>query len=502
MKLGIRGKTLGGMLLIALLGLASGVVGIQSINTIANAATYLYEQLTLPIEQLSGLAEHVQRIRGDMTAAIVEKDDLERVDIHINSSARALNQTAEDLAAYRKVIGTSEALAELEGHQKDFAAACSSMIKLLEQRQFAEAQAWLLGDWNKSYDALSKQLDDMIAAKIEDGERVEHANEALEKNSLTFLIILSAVALVVSIVIALLITGSVMKVLASVDDSASNVTAGTEQISATSQAMAQGSNEQAASVEEVSASIEELSSTIRQNADNASQTEKIATKSALNARESGEAVRQTLTAMKNIAERVMVIQEIARQTNLLSLNASIEAARAGDHGRGFAVVAAEVQKLAERSQSAAKEIEALSRDSLGVAEKAGTMLGELLPEIQRTADLVSEINAASSEQASGVEQINGAIQQLNTVVQQNAASSEELAATSEELASQAMVMRDAVIFLKTGRQGSDAPSAPVRQQRLSNPGSRLVSAPGNAGRKEVRIKLGDPDLEDKDFERF
>lgn len=457
MTIGIRGKTLGGMMLIALLGLIVAVVGMVNLKAVDDADTFLYEKATLGIEYMGVISTTVQRLRANLTATLVEIDDPERVSYYTGRAATFIDDVGTAEKNYTTTFADANderAFNEYLILSEDFKADCRELIALITKGQVDQAKAFLLGEFRKSYDPLNTKIDEIVKFNVENGASTSAANTALAGFSMLLMAILAGVAMVTSIILALLISNSVMKVLAQVDESANNVTVGTEQISTTSQSLAQGSNEQAASVEEVSASIEELSSTIRQNADNASQTEKIAAKSALSAKDSAEAVGQTLQAMRSIAERVVVIQEIARQTNLLSLNASIEAARAGDHGRGFAVVASEVQKLAERSQSAAKEIEALSKDSLSVAERAGTMLQELQPEIQKTADLVSEINAASSEQASGVEQINSAIQQLNTVVQQNAAGSEELAATSEELASQSMLMREAVIFLRTGQKGS------------------------------------------------
>jgi methyl-accepting chemotaxis protein len=209
--------------------------------------------------------------------------------------------------------------------------------------------------------------------------------------------------------------------------------------------------------------MEQMVSNIRQNAENAQQTEKIALKSANDARESGKAVSETVSAIKKIAGKISIIEEIARQTNLLALNAAIEAARAGEHGKGFAVVASEVRKLAERSQSAAAEISHLSGSSVQIAERAGEMLEKLVPDIQKTAELVQEINGASSEQNSGAEQINRAVQQLDKVVQQNAGGSEEMSATAEELSSQAGHLQSAVEFFKTG--DSESHRRTVRVER-------------------------------------
>ncbi|GFO58399.1 chemotaxis protein [Geomonas silvestris] len=227
-----------------------------------------------------------------------------------------------------------------------------------------------------------------------------------------------------------------------------NVAAGSQELSSGSEEMSQGASEQAAAAEEVSSSMEQMTSNIRQNADNAIQTEKIATKSAADAREGGSAVQETVVAMKEIAGKINIIEEIARQTNLLALNAAIEAARAGEHGKGFAVVASEVRKLAERSQKAAAEISELSAHSVGVAVRAGELLASMVPDIQRTADLVQEISASSKEQDSGAVQINKAIQQLDQVIQSNAGASEEMSSTAEELASQAEQLQSTISFFK------------------------------------------------------
>ena len=278
------------------------------------------------------------------------------------------------------------------------------------------------------------------------------------------------------------------------------VSSGSQELSSSAEQLSQGATEQAASVEEVSSSMEEMTSTIRQNADNAQQTEKIAKKSAEDAKEGGDAVEKTVSAMKEIAGKISIIEEIARQTNLLALNAAIEAARAGEHGKGFAVVAAEVRKLAERSQTAAGQISHLSSSSVEVAERAGQLLSKIVPDIQKTSDLVVEISAASSEQNKGVEQINKAIQQLDTVIQQNASASEEASATSENLANQAQELKDAIEFFttKSTKKANDkdvaaekrTPAAPIHKTSVRHIQKAAKPHPGNGERLVAAVKQG------------
>jgi methyl-accepting chemotaxis protein len=234
----------------------------------------------------------------------------------------------------------------------------------------------------------------------------------------------------------------------SVRSIAEDVTSGSHAVSSSAQEMSQGATEQVSVAEAVSTSMQQMAVNIRQNATNALQTQEIARKAAQDAEEGGKAVLETIHAIKTIAEKITIVEEIARQTRLLSLNAAIEASRAHEHGKAFSVVASEVRALAERSQTAAEEINQLSLSSVAVAEKTGGMLNQLVPNIQRTAKLVREISAASNEQDMGAYQINGALQQLDTVIQQNASASEELASMAEQLASQAEQLQSAMAFFK------------------------------------------------------
>ncbi|CAH0355723.1 methyl-accepting chemotaxis protein [Aquabacterium sp. CECT 9606] len=273
------------------------------------------------------------------------------------------------------------------------------------------------------------------------------------------------------------------QVVTEVNAGAEALAGASEEVSATAQSLSQSASEQAAGVEETSASIEEMTASISQNTENAKVTDGMATKAAGEATEGGEAVKATVAAMKQIAQKIGIIDDIAYQTNLLALNAAIEAARAGEHGKGFAVVAAEVRKLAERSQVAAQEIGTVASSSVELAEKAGKLLDEMVPNIRKTSDLVQEITAASEEQSSGVSQINAAVGQLSQTTQQNASSSEELAATAEEMSSQAEQLQQTMSFFKlnSARPGVIAapPARPIAKHkpvaRSVNSGQRMPS---------------------------
>ena len=245
-----------------------------------------------------------------------------------------------------------------------------------------------------------------------------------------------------------------------VQSASANLTTAATQVSSTSQSLSQGTSEQAASVEETTSSLEQMNASITQNAENSRQTEQMATKSAADADQAGQAVGATVEAMRSIAQRISIIEEIAYQTNLLALNAAIEAARAGEHGKGFAVVATEVRKLAERSQEAAKEISQVASSSVKTAERSGEQLRELVPAIRKTAELVQEVAAASAEQSSGVTQMNKAMGQVDQVTQRNASAAEELASTAEEMSSQAEGLSQLMSFFRIngdhGRRGAAA----------------------------------------------
>ncbi|MDR3669994.1 MAG: methyl-accepting chemotaxis protein [Holophaga sp.] len=353
-------------------------------------------------------------------------------------------------------------------------------VEMVEAGKGKEAIGYLATEVRTPQEEWLKAIQAMIEFQEADNQaKVDQA--ALDyQNAYRVMMGLTIAALVLGTAAAFGITRAIARPITSVLEASRNLVSASEQVSATAQALSQGAAEQSASVEETSASMEEMSASISQNNENAKITGDIATRTAKETVDGGQAVRETVTAMKQIAHKISIIDDIAYQTNLLALNAAIEAGRAGEHGKGFAVVAAEVRKLAERSQVAAEEISQLASQSVGLAERAGTLLEGIVPSIQKTADLVLEISAASSEQNSGVSQINTAINQISQAVQMNAASSEELASTSEEMNAQALELQSLMtVFTHTsGSAGSPArgsaprPPAGGKAEFIKLPASR------------------------------
>jgi methyl-accepting chemotaxis protein len=415
---------------------------------------------------------------------------------HVEATGAKLLKLTEEMEKYQRHNDTKKMVSDMETLVQKYLKGNAELARLSRENNDDAMRALIQGDERKAQKAVVELVEAFL--KIQDAREEEalkdagHAKASAEMQMYSLL----AGALVISIAFALWITLSltrqlggepgyaadvmnriaegdlrvevttrsgdktsmlyalknmtakITQVVGEVRASAEALSSASEEVSATAQSMSQGASEQAASVEETSASVEQMTASITQNGENAKVTDGMAVQTARQAGEGGEAVEQTVVAMKGIAKKIGIIDDIAYQTNLLALNAAIEAARAGEHGKGFAVVAGEVRKLAERSQVAAQEIGELAGTSVAVAEKAGKLLVEIVPAIRKTSELVQEIAAASQEQSSSVGQINTSMTQLNQITQQNASSSEELAATAEEMSSQAENLQSQMAFFK------------------------------------------------------
>ena len=442
------------------------------------------------------------------------KDDIQRQKEVVLETRRTIGATVDKLKEVIQTAKGKELLQQIIENRQNFVAGQEKLIGLIEAGNAEGARNFLnselrpiLRTYQNSTNALAKFQGELLDQGVKDAKATYESARTLMMASVAAAVVLAVIAALLiirglsrqlggepyyaadiarqvaegnltvqvelrrgdedSLLFALKgMVDKLAQTIGEVRSAADSLSAASEQVSATSQSLAQASSEQAASLEETTASIEQMSASIAQNTENAKVTDGIASKSAADATDGGQAVRATVGAMKSIADKIGIVDDIAYQTNLLALNAAIEAARAGEHGKGFAVVAAEVRKLAERSQVAAQEIGELATTSVKTAEKAGSLLEEMVPSINKTAELVQEITAASEEQSGGAGQINVAMSQISQTTQQNASASEELSATAEEMSGQAEQLQQLVaMFRISGDSGGLYSSAARPQQR-------------------------------------
>jgi len=461
-------------------------------------------------------------------------------------ATQILKQLEENRVLYEKLIASPEerqAYQAFMGEWGAYQGISKTLHDLSRQNHKAEALALINGDSKRVYDRVGAGIDKLIQINNDGGRSASARADALYASARIAIISVLIGALVIGLLLALFIariisrplnvaarvasqlaegdltakidvdskdeTGQVLssmqrmvgklsQTICDIRSAADNLASASEQVSATAQSLSQGATEQAASVEEISSTLEETTATVTQNTENAKVTDDMAAKAANEAGQGGSAVKETVTAMQAIAQKIGIIDDIAYQTNLLALNAAIEAARAGEHGKGFAVVAAEVRKLAERSQVAAQEIGELAGSSVKMAEHAGKLLDAMVPSIRKTSDLVQEIASASQEQSVGVAQINQAVSQLNQTTQQSASSSEELAATAEEMGSQAEQLQGLMAFFRTedtSLQRTSVPNRSVTTTRATP--ARVTPVPPRAVSKpSIPVSV------ETEFERF
>ncbi|MBB3457856.1 methyl-accepting chemotaxis protein [Rhizobium sp. BK313] len=563
MRLTIKAKLVGAFTFIILMLIGTAGYGIMSLSS-------FNDQISNVLEGPAARLELTQEVQVSILEIIREQKNLlsARSDDEIKAAEAGGNQArtalSTALASLDKVVDDEDrsSFTQTSTMLDKFLKVDDQVNELYKAGQKDKALDLSLGDLRATYDEVDQNLGTMLTAEKAKMKFVDDDTDVQYAKVRTMMTIVSGVSLLLAAVIAYWISNTISKGLARANTvvrevsegdltktaeitnhdeigellgnvnvmierlrgvvadalgAADNVSSGSQELSASSEQVSQGATEQAASAEEASASMEQMAANIKQNADNAAQTEKIARQSAKDAEASGDAVTRAVSAMRTIAEKIGIVQEIARQTDLLALNAAVEAARAGEHGKGFAVVASEVRKLAERSQSAAAEISSMSSDTVKAAAEAGEMLGRLVPDIRKTAELVSEISAACREQDIGAAQINEAIQQLDKVTQQNAGASEEMSATSEELAAQAEELQTSIAFFKVDVAGHKVAArkspaktavhkvatAPLANRRTapaaSNPAHTVAAQQARAKGFALDLSMGGPDAGDADF---
>ncbi len=489
---------------------------VRGVNTMLDA-------ILLPIGEGNRILSQISSGKIDELIAQTYKGDHEKMKQAVNNIAVVLQSLQKELARLTEASNAGQ-LSERGKHDQfrgayaDIVRGVSSVLDAvitplnftagyIDRISKGDIPPQITDTYHGDFNKIKDNLNTLIVAMTD----ITSAAEEIADGNLTVVIRERSAQDKLMQALAMMVTG-ITKVVSDIRGIAGEVAAASQSISTASVEVSKGATAQAASAEEASSSMEEMVSNIKQNADNAQQTDKIANKSATDAQESGKSVLEAVSAMKEIASKISIIEEIARQTNLLALNAAIEAARAGEHGKGFAVVAAEVRKLAERSQKAAGEINQLSGTTVTVSGKAGEMLEKLVPDIQRTAELVQEITAASKEQDTGAEQINKALQQLEKVIQQNASASEEMAATTEELTAQSDQLVSALSFFRTGDAGhtpgaraavKPAHRAEAAPHKAAKPNGHAAPGGATISKTGVHLKLKDKvDDQDSEFERY
>jgi methyl-accepting chemotaxis protein len=489
---------------------------------IVRGVNAMLDAILLPIGEGNRILAQISDGKIDELIAQTYKGDHEKMKQAVNNVAAVLQGLQKELA--RLTEASKEGKLSERGNQDQFQGAYANIVRgvnaildavitplnvsanYVDRISKGDLPPQITDTYHGEFNTIKNNLNTLIVAMND----VTHASEEIAQGNLTVVVRERSAQDKLMQALSAMVAG-LTRTVTNVRVIAGEVSSASQGISSASVQVSNGASAQAASAEEASSSMEEMVSNIKQNADNAQQTDKIATKSAKDAQESGKCVLEAVAAMKEIATRISIIEEIARQTNLLALNAAIEAARAGEHGKGFAVVAAEVRKLAERSQKAAGEINHLSGTTVKVSERAGEMLDKLVPDIQKTAELVQEITAASKEQDSGSEQINKAIQQLEKVIQQNASAAEEMASTTEELTGQADQLMSALGFFRTGdteqaaaaRSAGAKPAASLTKLRDAVGHSAAPAPAKKAAKPGVALKMRESgDHIDKEFERF
>ncbi len=548
--------------------------GMLSLNTASGNFDTFFADRFMSLSHLSGIMRNLLQIRVNMLQEFegAKANNWGEVDKRMKDSKKLVEEynVLWDKYAATKMTPEEKKLAdEWLTLSKIPAGTRAEFARQLEARNFEKAET-LMEKWRNEYAPLRDKTDELIAIQQREGDRLgEETNRASSQAttlSVIFLALAVFMAAVITFILARAVSGPVRKGLefaeriakgdfteridldqkdelgqlgAALNTAADNLeklvsevlvatqnlVQAVQEISSGNENLSQRTSEQASSLEEVASTIEEATASIRQNAENAIEAKKLTDAGAEKSAEGGRVAQQAVDAIneinhssKKISEIIGVINEIAFQTNLLALNAAVEAARAGEQGRGFAVVAGEVRNLAQRSASASKEINDLIKDSIEkvthgteMVNKSGDTLSEIVESSRSTANIISEIAAASEEQKRGIDQINIAISELDTMTQQNAALVEETASASEEMSSQAQELQSMMERFKIrqsvreetyGRkhrevhlQGSQGQIA-MKPKKGASAAGKSQAAPPAAAKKDIKGLMAEDGFEE------
>ncbi|MNJ93262.1 Methyl-accepting chemotaxis protein II [compost metagenome] len=514
---GLRGKLLFSAILPLIAFIALTVLSVRSMNLLGGMLTTAYTDVIPNMDYLGHMGMQRARVGYFIWAALDNKDDLASREKFITRAKSAFVEFKKYQDLYEATNLSPEEeknYAKTKDAKVKFNAMTEELFALLETGSPEDSKkaytSMNFGDWHK----IAIDVQEGIAANMKYYQEVSAENNKVQIAERTYQTqLLYGISAFCSLAvfgilmgIAYRVSNTITGISSGLTDSGTQVSDAIVQLTSAGQTLSESSTEAAASLEETVASLEEMTSMVRMNSDNAKQAASLS-HSSKEAAEIGQneiqnligSMRDISKSSKQIEEIISVIDDIAFQTNLLALNAAVEAARAGEQGKGFAVVAEAVRALAQRSASAAKDINVLIKDSVdkvekgsSIADKSGEVLANIVNSVKKVSDLNNEIAAASSEQTAGIQQISKAMNQLDQGSQANAASSEEIAASAEEINAQAQQMKNMVSTLNTVVIGSDE-QAPPKEVRRPAPSAKVLplqkkAAPTKVASSPAKVK--------------
>lgn len=479
-----------------------GFTGYWFLNKSNNEMKDLYDNRVLPIVWFSKIKHNVSAVDADLLKLSIRRDKTIYEDLL--KRRKENNELLTKYEATKLDPFEKEQIAEYKNTIENYRTIQKNTLSLALANKGNDARNYYMANLKdvKKLESILESLSD-YNAKV--AQEIKESTDQNAKLACIILLVTNISALILLItagtMISNMITRPIKKAIDGLNIETEELSAASSQVSAASQTLAEGVSEQAASIQETSSTLEETSSMVHQNRENTQQAASLAKQAKKYAEQSNtemEKMAESMTSLKSssneIAKIIKVIDEIAFQTNLLSLNAAVEAARAGDAGKGFAVVAEEVRNLAQRSAQAAKDttviIESnieLSETSVNIAKTVKESVASIEDEARKVSDLLEEIAVATNEQAQGVEQINKAVSQMEIALQANASTADESAAASQALQEQAINVRDIVDSLIVLVDGAETLEAKNRELKIRS--QKTISATRQIPKRTTKVAI-------------